>query len=41
MWMVATAADALIHRAVVERPDDLTNRSIADELVTLLVRYLK
>ena len=41
MWIVATAADAVIHRAVVERPDDLANGSIADELVTLLVRYLK
>jgi AcrR family transcriptional regulator len=41
MWMVATAADAVIHRAVVERPDDLANGSIAGELVTLLVRYLK
>jgi len=41
VWMVATAADAVIHRAVVERPDDLANGSIADELVTLLVRYLK
>jgi AcrR family transcriptional regulator len=41
MWMVATAAGAVIHRAVVERPDDLTNGLIADELVRLLVRYLK
>jgi AcrR family transcriptional regulator len=41
MWIVATAADAVIHRAVVERPDDLANGSIAEELVTLLVRYLK
>lgn len=41
MWMVATAADAVIHRGVIERPDDLANGSIADELVTLLVRYLK
>jgi hypothetical protein len=41
MWMVATTADAVIHRAVVERPDDLSNGSIAEELVTLLVRYLK
>ena len=41
MWMVATAAGAVIHRAVVERPDDLTNGSIADELVRLLVRYLR
>jgi AcrR family transcriptional regulator len=41
MWMVATTADAVIHRAVAERPDDLSNGSIAEELVTLLVRYLK
>ena len=41
MWMVATAADAVIHRAVVERPDDLSNGSIVEELVTLLARYLK
>lgn len=40
MWMVVTAADAVIHRAVVERPDDLANGSIANELVTLLLRYL-
>ncbi len=41
MWMAATVADAVIHRAVVDRPDDLSNGSITDELVTLLVRYLK
>lgn len=41
MWMVATLANAVLHRAVVERPDDLSNGSIADELVTVLVRYLK
>jgi AcrR family transcriptional regulator len=41
MWMTATVSDAVIHRAVVERPDDVSNGSIADELVTLLVRYLK
>jgi hypothetical protein len=41
MWMAATAAGAVIHRAVVERPGDLTNGSIADELVRLLVRYLR
>jgi len=40
MWMVATAADAVIHRAVVDRPEDLANGTIAEELVTLLVRYL-
>ena len=40
MWIVATVANAVIHRAVVERPEGLSNGSIADELVTLLVRYL-
>jgi AcrR family transcriptional regulator len=40
MWMVATVANAVLHRAVVERPDELSSGSIVDELVTLLVRYL-
>jgi AcrR family transcriptional regulator len=40
LWMVATVAGAVLHRAVVERPDELSNGSIVDELVTLLVRYL-
>ena len=40
MWMVATVANAVLHRAVVERPDEVSNGSIVDELVTLLVRYL-
>jgi AcrR family transcriptional regulator len=41
MWMVATIANAVIHRAVSERPEDLSNGSIRDELVTLLVQYLQ
>jgi AcrR family transcriptional regulator len=41
LWMVATVANAVIHRAVIERPEDLSNGSIRDELVALLVRYLK
>jgi AcrR family transcriptional regulator len=41
MWMVATVADAVLHRAAVERPDDVANGSIVDELVMVLVRYLK
>jgi AcrR family transcriptional regulator len=41
MWVVATVANAILHRAVVERPDELSNGSIVDELVTLLVCYLK
>jgi AcrR family transcriptional regulator len=40
MWVVATVANAVLHRAVIERPDDLSKGSIVDELVTLLVRYL-
>lgn len=40
MWMVATVANAVIHRAVVERPEDLLNGSIGDELVKLLMGYL-
>jgi len=40
MWIVATVANAVLHRAVVERPDELSNGSIGDELVMLLVRYL-
>jgi AcrR family transcriptional regulator len=40
MWTVATVANAVLHRAVVERPDELSNGSIVDELVTLLVRYV-
>jgi len=40
MWMVATVANAVIHRAVVERPQDLSNGSIGDELVKLLMCYL-
>jgi AcrR family transcriptional regulator len=41
MWVVATVANAILHRAVIERQDGLSSGSIADELVTLLVRYLK
>jgi AcrR family transcriptional regulator len=41
LWMIATVANAVIHRGVIERPEDLSNGSIRDELVALLVRYLK
>lgn len=41
MWIVATAAGAIIHRAAVERPDDLSSGILVDELVTLLERYLR
>jgi hypothetical protein len=41
LWVVATASGALIHRAAVERPEDLSSGALADELVTLLERYLR
>jgi Tetracyclin repressor-like, C-terminal domain len=41
LWMVSTVSGAVIHRATVERPDDLTSGAIAEELVTLLCRYLR
>jgi AcrR family transcriptional regulator len=40
-WVVATASGALIHHAAVERPEDLSSGVFADELVTLLERYLR
>jgi AcrR family transcriptional regulator len=41
MWMVATTAHAAIHNGVVERPDDVQSGRLVDELVVLLMRYLK
>jgi hypothetical protein len=41
LWMISTAAGAVLHRAAVERPEDLSNGVIAEELITLLCRYLK
>jgi len=41
LWMIATASGAVLHRAAVERPEDLSSGVIADELVTLLCRYLR
>jgi AcrR family transcriptional regulator len=41
LWMVATASGAVLHRAAVERPEDLSSGVIAEELVTLLCRYLR
>lgn len=40
-WMVATVANAVLHYGVVERPNDVSSGALVDELVTLLVRYLK
>ena len=41
LWMVATVAHAAIHNGIVERPDDVANGRLVDELVLLLTRYLK
>jgi AcrR family transcriptional regulator len=41
LWMIATAAGAVLHRAAVERPEDLSTGVIAEELITLLCRYLR
>jgi hypothetical protein len=41
MWMVATVAHAAIHNGVAERPHDVDSGRLVDELVVLLVRYLK
>ena len=41
VWMVDTVAYAAVHRAIVERPDDLSRKLFAQELVTLLLRYLQ
>jgi AcrR family transcriptional regulator len=41
MWIISTASGAILHRAAVERPDDLSTGVIAEELVTLLCRYLR
>jgi AcrR family transcriptional regulator len=41
LWMVDTVAYAAVHRAAVERPEDLSSPRFAEELVTLLLRYLQ
>jgi AcrR family transcriptional regulator len=41
LWMISTASGAVLHRAAVERPEDLSTGVIAEELVTLLCRYLR
>lgn|SRR5262249_1414764 len=41
LWMIATVAGAVVHRATVERPEDLATGVITEELVRLLSRYLR
>jgi len=40
-WMISTAAGAVLHRAAIERREDLSTAAIAEELVRLLSRYLR
>jgi AcrR family transcriptional regulator len=40
LWVIATASGAVLHRAAIERPEDLSSGVIAEELVNLLCRYL-
>jgi AcrR family transcriptional regulator len=41
LWLLGTVGHAVIHRAAIERPDDLRSGALTEELVTLIVRYLK
>jgi hypothetical protein len=41
LGMISTVSGAVIHRATVERPDDLSSGVITEELITLLRRYLR
>jgi AcrR family transcriptional regulator len=40
LWMISTIGGAVVHRAAVERPEDLSSGVIAEEVVTLLCGYL-
>lgn len=41
LWMISTVGGAVVHRATVERPEDLSTGVINEELVRLLSRYLR
>lgn len=41
LWMIATLSGAVLHRAAVERPEDLSSGLIAEELVAILTHYLR
>jgi AcrR family transcriptional regulator len=41
MWMMATVTHAAIHNGIIERPDDVASGRLVDELVALLMQYLK
>ena len=41
LWMISTVGGAVVHRAAIERAEDLSNGVITEELVKLLFRYLR
>ena len=41
LWMISTVSGAVLHRAAVERPEDLSTGLMTEELVRLLCRYLR
>ena len=41
LWMISTVSGAVLHRATVDRPQDLASGTIEKELVRLLSRYLR
>jgi AcrR family transcriptional regulator len=41
LWMMSTVGGAVLHRAAVDRPGDLSSGAITEELVRLLCRYLR
>jgi len=41
LWIMSTVAGAVLHRATIDRPQDLSTGVIAEELVRLLSRYLR
>ncbi|WP_158501527.1 TetR/AcrR family transcriptional regulator [Vitiosangium sp. GDMCC 1.1324] len=41
LWIALTAAHAVIHNALVERPEDAASPELVDELTRLITRYLR
>jgi AcrR family transcriptional regulator len=39
-FVLVTAVEAITHRAVVERPEELTSQALEDEICALVLRYL-
>ena len=40
-WLIATVVHAVVHEGIVERKADIDSGALADELVTLLVNYVR